>query len=553
MKFSKYVLMAAGCALFAACSSDEPLATTVDNAQQQPVSGSTGFASFDINLPTVAGTGSRATTDEEGTPTEYAVYNGKVLVFQKGATEGDAKFVCMGDLSGMRWSDAAAGEVTTSSSSVARLDNINLKDNDVKYAAVVVLNYTDDFVFPAIDQTFTDWSTVEQTSPMLIKDNGGAVKYITMGSAPRYIDASSEPLTLVDIDKTKIAQSEMLITGSAAEIFVQRAVAKVTITTKDSYDVASSSYPGDKVTINAWGLDITNKKSYALQVTTGLAASYSDIWKGATVDQKLNRFYGNGTRFQRAFWAKDLNYDKNITSLTDVAANFNVINSVSGNPAELYCLENTFDVDHQQQGQTTRVVIKASYVPNGFQAGETFFKIGSSTKLWSDATLKAEIEAKAQTLQNSAAVTADIPASFSNAGFHALSEVTISKDGNKLDAAAYTAIADALGLASADEAAIAAYNKGESYYIARVKHFGDEDCPWNIGDPTYGSNSLAYLGRYGMVRNNWYEVNVNSISNPGSPSVPVIKPTDWDDENEYYISVTVNILSWAKRVHNVDL
>lgn len=56
-----------------------------------------------------------------------------------------------------------------------------------------------------------------------------------------------------------------------------------------------------------------------------------------------------------------------------------------------------------------------------------------------------------------------------------------------------------------------------------------------------------------MVRNTWYELDVKSISNPGSPDVPVIKPDTPDDENEYYIQVEVNMLAWAKRVQNVDL
>lgn len=74
-----------------------------------------------------------------------------------------------------------------------------------------------------------------------------------------------------------------------------------------------------------------------------------------------------------------------------------------------------------------------------------------------------------------------------------------------------------------------------------------------MGDPTYNGDNLKYLGRYGVLRNNWYEVVVNSISDPGSPVVPEIDPNIPDDVNDFYISVSVNILSWAKRVHNVDL
>lgn len=104
---------------------------------------------------------------------------------------------------------------------------------------------------------------------------------------------------------------------------------------------------------------------------------------------------------------------------------------------------------------------------------------------------------------------------------------------------------------------IATYKNGESYYIARIKHFGDDLTPWEAGDKTYGANDATqnkkYLGRYGVLRNNWYDLTINSISGPGYPDVPEVKPTDPDDEDTKYINVSVKILDWAKRSQKVDL
>ena len=61
-----------------------------------------------------------------------------------------------------------------------------------------------------------------------------------------------------------------------------------------------------------------------------------------------------------------------------------------------------------------------------------------------------------------------------------------------------------------------------------------------------------YLGRYGVVRNNWYELQVSAIKNLGSPTIPTA-PENPDDENQYYLTFKVNIHSWAKRVQNVIL
>ena len=98
---------------------------------------------------------------------------------------------------------------------------------------------------------------------------------------------------------------------------------------------------------------------------------------------------------------------------------------------------------------------------------------------------------------------------------------------------------------------IATYLDGVTYYIARIKHF-NELTPWTAGKP-YGTDNDKYLGRYGVLRNNWYDLSVTSISGLGYPDVPEVKPTVPDDENEQYINVEVKILSWAKRSQQIKL
>lgn len=99
---------------------------------------------------------------------------------------------------------------------------------------------------------------------------------------------------------------------------------------------------------------------------------------------------------------------------------------------------------------------------------------------------------------------------------------------------------------------LSTFESGVSYYVARVKHF-NELTPWNAGDKTYDSNNANWLGRYGVLRNNWYELSVSSVSGPGYPDVPKVNPTAPDDENDQYINVEVKILSWAKRSQSIDL
>ena len=109
---------------------------------------------------------------------------------------------------------------------------------------------------------------------------------------------------------------------------------------------------------------------------------------------------------------------------------------------------------------------------------------------------------------------------------------------------------------------VATYANGISYYPVRIKHFGDDLTPWKNGEtpePTVKDGAYPsahqdanYLGRYGVLRNNWYNIDVKGIKKLGSPVVPKVTG-DTDDELAAYISVEINVLSWAKRTQGAIL
>lgn len=113
------------------------------------------------------------------------------------------------------------------------------------------------------------------------------------------------------------------------------------------------------------------------------------------------------------------------------------------------------------------------------------------------------------------------------------------------------------------------YKGGVSYYDLRFTHFGlpstnpavtdgADLTPWiqkaaSSTDEAYAGNENDYLGRYGMVRNNWYDVNVSGFSHLGSPVAPDVKTDTTSDDNqkqEKWVAFTIKVLSWAKRVQN---
>lgn len=391
-----------------------------------------------------------------------------------------------------------------------------------------------------------------------------------MANAPLYNATDKNVTTLVAIDKNNIFPTEAQASSgdAAADIYVERGLAKVTLTTatKDEKPVATtSSYAGDKVKISNWALDVTNKKTFPIHNVDELG--YEDIWKNAAAASgpSTQRFVDNNseTHVKRVYWGKDPNYSNSTlnTDETARAAEFNYVTAnteVTADPTKpLYCLENTFNLANMMQGQTTRVIFKASYTPKGFTAadGKTFYKVGTSVALWKQKDLEDHIKAavsKVISVTTTDDITIKLDAPDNNitaAGNHEIKKSNFSVTGHTVTDAEAKAVSDKVGLTQ--DAGISTYADGESYYIARIKHFGDALTPWNSG--VYGTDNLAYLGRYGVLRNNWYELNVNSVSGPGYPSVPEVKPNTPDDEDDKYIKVSVKILKWAKRSQDVDL
>lgn len=571
MKIKHYFGLAVIAAMTASCSSNEDLGTAGPGTGTNEAG--VGYATFTINLPTTSGT--RADGDptfEDGDANEYDVFNATLLVFKKPTTtasEGEYTFVEHVDLGSMQpWKDPSETGVTTQAKITAKLTNV---DKSGEYFALVLLNNgsgADAKVNLPTDETttYSAWNKADNATNKFDKTDKG----FYMANAPLYNATDKNVTTLVAIDKKKIFPTEAQASSgdAAADIYVERGLAKVTLTTatKDEKPVATtSSYAGDKVKISNWALDVTNKKTFPIHNVDELG--YDDIWKNeaATSGPSTQRFVDNtpGILAKRVYWGKDPNYSNSTlnTDETARAAEFNYVTAnteVTADPTKpLYCLENTFNLANMMQGQTTRVIFKASYTPKGFTAadGKTFYKVGTSVALWKQKDLEDHIKAAVSkvisvTTTDDIIIKLDAPDNnITAAGNHEIKKSNFSVTGHTVTDAEAKAVSDKVGLTK--DAGISTYADGESYYIARIKHFGDALTPWISG--VYGTKNLEYLGRYGMLRNNWYELNVNSVSGPGYPSVPEVKPNTPDDEDDKYIKVSVKILKWAKRSQSVDL
>lgn len=581
MKIRHFFGLAVIAAMTASCSSNEDLGTAGTGTNEAGV----GYATFTINLPSVNGSttsGARGTRAADaggavvdpGTKDEYNVSDATALIFQKyGSDEGSYKFVESVNLpfTATDWeNDDTDGITTKSKKLVAQLTNVDTKNT---YAVLVLLNNKSTsgvkIKLPTVGQSYNEWNNEAQSpnlTDLTTTDN------FYMANAP--LCESGEVTTLVTIDKNNIYPTQKAAKDgtAAANVFVERGVAKMSVvdpTTKTVKDKATSDDTKSEVTFSNWALDITNKKTYAVHNIDGLSKDFPAIWT-------TPRFIGTNSR---VYWGKDPNYsmpelkDANLAGDTKRSEEFNCITNIDDInktfDKPVYCLENTFDLANMYQGQTTRIIFKATYAPKDDKgnsladaADGTFYTIGNMTTILNETKLEAAVNAVANPV-----LPTGYHIDYTNIkkkGSHVITLADIKdatgatlNDATGTGTAIVNEINNKLGLTDGGgrtEAMVGinTYKKGVTYYIARVKHFGDTKTPWSSGN-SYADRNDLYLGRYGMLRNNWYELEVGNVYGPGYPGVPPVDPTLPDDENEKYLSVSVKILDWAKRSQSVDL
>lgn len=547
-----------------------------------------GYVAFNINLPSQSGSSSRAGSNndefKDGLTSEYDVKNATLLLFG-GNDESTATFVKAYSLNTAPWTQKAPDQNVTKTSATI-IQKVEAPVN--KYFALVVLNHNNVFSLGSDGKITVSGSDLAGSTldEFLKKTSATTSKSLTesgfyMANAPlaNKGGGSTSPTgatinTLVNLDG-KIKATEAEASAAAADIYVERGVAKVTLSKPTTVSDVGGSYTDAAHTtkvpfeVTSWALDNTNQSTYLVRSTDGFS-SWLDLATMKTGITNKYRFVGSaevGTGLYRTYFAKDPNFDTAENSL----ATFNEATDADystkfGDENPKYCFENTFDVENQKDNKTTRVLIKAK-----LNSGEDFYVFnGNQNTIYKyDAVIK-EIQNQfiteyAQWIKDNVATPAKVDES--NV------KVTISTAAGKVDITSISIDgltlkttstetglpADVVTKVSERLGTIQKYSNGESYYFVRIKHFGDDLTPWangelGVGAKVYPSpNEKAnWLGRYGVLRNNWYDIVVEGVKGLGSPTVPKVTTTT-DDELKSYIAVKINVLSWAKRTQGATL
>lgn len=626
MNKTKYLALAFAALTLGACTSDDVVVNDDPNIAQ---GGEKGYVSLAINLPTQPST--RATdnsaTLDDGDACEYHVNDATLLLFV-GSAEETAKFSSAYDLRGSNVTDLDDDHITSTYTYVSQITKPTTQKGENIYA-LAVLNKSNilttnngtwkvgNVELTAGTTTFADVNaamtlTEEQQDAIAdrVKEN------FLMANAPLYTkgggttnpksDPEGKLQTLVVVDPTMIKTTEEDAKNNpAAEIYVERAVAKVTV----NKDNVSSTKKPDGVTsveVVGWTLDVTNNKTFLVR------DAFDALWwdYNATTPNTY-RFVGNtpletGVSLYRTYWAYDPNYDGiGYTNGGNVTADSKDFTSINGVPTELnekfgeenplYCLENTFNTANMRKDQTTRVIVAVKLGVTGADAtsGDFFILNGVRGTYYNKTGIEnliknAYIAAIDSYLKDTESglnsgdenkltgddiyvsfvkgvASSDVEMGNLKGGTYTLSQVYVKADAARkfkkgsvpTDIASNNA--EITNNLKETYSSITYYKGGIAYYPVIIQHFDNESetAEWSES-MVQGGNSYPgvdaeqkWLGRYGVLRNNWYDISVTAVRDFGSPDVT--PGTGYDDPPASFMSVEINILSWAKRTQDVEL
>lgn len=563
-----------------------------------------GYINISLNLPTQSKNVSRAANDvtADGDAKEYNVEDAALLLFA-GENENDAVFQGAYNLDGLKKTDIDANvQISTQLTKVQEISSISAPGKIYAFVLVnkganinVDIDHTITVNGTAFNGKFSDFSQLK-VDGAFAKDNlmMTNVPVVTKPGTAAFDDAT----VLADVTTSIFKTEAEAKANPAADVFVERVASKVTLgmtgsgTSTETLSADGTAAKNFKYTLEGWNLANVNKSSY-------LVRQYDNTWNNLTSDgldfltgADKSAFAANPYRFAginliktnvssnpaankyRTYWGKDINYTNDAPFASD--ATVGDADLTLGKDATTYCYENTFDVAHQKVYNTTTAIVKMKITPDP-STGGTFYTInGGKDVVYSLANAKTKVGNQFLAENTESFLKTTYFPSVTEAGKITVSDVDFSDNAGKVTfnklvltftptaggaATTYDVTDAAVLTALANNIKVVEYKGGYSYYNILIKHFGDELTPWNPSTKTSGisyptPDEANWLGRYGVLRNNWYDLDITGVSRLGAatPEELDVKNDPTPDDNlKSYISVKINVLSWAKRTQKAIL
>jgi hypothetical protein len=598
MKKYLSVLMSALLGIFAtACSSDDDITSAPDEQKN----GNDSYICVRIHAADDASTRADATTDtpvfKYGTSAEQKI-NKVTFYFFDGED-----LIAKSEVSGTELTGTATGTAGEVGGNIEYNAKAVFKVTASTYPTriVTVINAPDDFValsplttamHPQTLSGINAWRTTPTSTDSFvmsttsyITDNGKLMYFTELGNTST--DAAKY------FFNTK-AEADAAPAGNIVDIYVERLASKVTVNvdktemakeskndlTNNIYFIENSKVVGmgdDAVDVYAridnWGLNATTTSSYVVKNGT------KDVWENL-------KFKANSPENFRSYWSFATNYQKKDPNSNTYPLYYEsqydgkyLLNYISENDMDTkanalgdndYCNENTNTVEYATPATSavTNVLINATLTDkdgkllNGdgniirylgtyytYKAYLNF--VGSSTNL---AAVKYNGKALSSEYLKIANLDTkdltDLGITASEYGYTLNGRIAVQLSDN-VDESNLTMTVDGQDKATTKDAVnkllaefnskrkAIAYNEGRMYYTIPIRHL---------------ASSTSEEGYYGVVRNHWYDINIQSISKPGHgisiPEEPIIPN---EEDKEYYIQASINVLSWRVLTQNVTL
>ncbi|MDL2291758.1 Mfa1 family fimbria major subunit [Bacteroides sp. OttesenSCG-928-F21] len=592
MKVKNYFMLALALFAFAACSSNDDV---LPEGSGNGGGDNAADAWFALDIQTTGGkTRALNSPDQEnGTADESTISSAKAIFFRY---TGTTTPVPLAQEEPSKFMVVAVKELT--SAEIGTPGQSSSSNNGVAGKAFKISKHVQ-YLLLVANPSATNLPTI--TAGSVTVDGSGNVTGVTGGSTYAQVNAAITGTTVGvvtgsgvnsfmmtnakgDLEPSKAVDNPALVplttyptqvqaeaAGAALEITLDRVSAKVRVYSGNGTNVINNGSTVGSVYSFGWILNVTNKSFYPISARTKTyleTKNSSNIWSDP---------------YKLGSYRVDPNYTKTENTKDNIATHYNTYNS-STNPTSItwkatgvseYCLENTQDKETNMQGYTTQVLLRANFAPKDLTLapvtvlevqGQTYdvakdqdwLTIGGAIYTYESLLewMHYELTQKytngnpdnyVTTITNElnkylTQVSGATPVTIPNA---ATFKSDYDKDGTSgLSAAEIKTGVDALiVLFKAQETNLVAgtltngnlayYKAGVNYYQIMIKHDNDAD------------TSNNELGEFGVVRNSVYDVYVNSINNPGSPVIPTPDPTIPDEEDEFYLSVRININPWT--------
>ncbi|MCD8266213.1 MAG: Mfa1 fimbrilin C-terminal domain-containing protein [Prevotellaceae bacterium] len=654
---SKLFIAALAALALGACSDNG----VVDVASNSSASGgSMGYVRLAINLPTQTSTKGANDVFDDGTADEYAVNDITLLLFS-GSSEDDATYYAQYTLDNgtLKNYETTTDQITSKYAVTQKIDRPeNATASDTIYALVLLNAGTESTdMLSKLTLTVGETTIVKLSQQQLTNIKASDIissKGFYMCNAPLYTAKggytdpdpndvkNDQEFTLVKIEPDNIYDTEdEALENPASNIYVERAVAKVTVDVADNFVASSTSLAVNNsrvksAEVKAFTLDLTNETMYpvrevqfAADVYSYHSGLYDDLsydpsdWPYLLESDKYRMVGGAevGADVWRIYWGRDPNYGKSAyTEDSDGNRTYTNMNYLygedpyaSGDMTDLkdnsgdqnpeYCLDNTFAPEYMNKAETTRAIIAVAitlqdddgndlsdnsfyvindersyiktlaevqaYVKKVIQSDEYYQE---AEKLWTNGDDDLIDQISVSINETTSTKNATIVLSFGS---------EISSTDNWTDGKVPDVFSDTSNEYSALMETITSncevdyYLNGIAYYPVEIKHFGDESTPWsapmvsghtddtkdtetNKALTSYPSTLFGtsrennWMGRYGVLRNNWYNIIISDVTEVGTPTVPEAYDEP-DDPLQSWLYTEINLLAWAKRQQSVSL